>query len=272
MKKTVSLFILLCAGSLTFAQQAPTDPAAPPPFRVLSQPDAPAHVVSAKTKWALPDDRRGVEVYVVVENASQKPISMYTTRRESSNDGTKSCLGPPRLSARGLLPGEKAGTSTWQGVPDANAPPAVWVDFVEFTDGSRWGADECQMGESIDGERSGARMQRDQLLEIFHQKGPDALMTFIKENYQKTPDPKALKDLEPMRPRDRVRVDESGGQPRPLLPIATPPGHSRRWEQGFSSGARGVIERIIEAERKWGPDEIEHELSRPIGPAEKKSP
>jgi hypothetical protein len=252
--KTVSLLILLCVGSLTSAQEASTEPV-PPPFKVMSQPDAPAHVVSAKTKWALPDDRRGVEVYVVVENASQKPISMYTTRRESSNDGTKSCLGPPRLSAKGLLPGEKAGTSTWQRVPDANAPPAVWVDFVEFTDGSRWGADECQMGESIDGERSGARMQRDQLLEVFRQEGPDASMTFIKENYKKTIDMKAWKEGE-----------------RPVLPIAAPPGHSRRWEEGFSTGARSVVERIIEAERKWGSDEIEHELSRPIGPAEKKSP
>jgi hypothetical protein len=212
-------------------------------------------VVSAAVKWALPDDRRGVEVYVVVENASQKAIRMYTTRRESSNDGAKLCLGPPKLSAKGLLPGEKAGTSTWQRAPDANLPPTVWVDFVEFTDGSRWGVDECQTGDWIDGLDAGARAQRDQFLKILREEGAAAVKTFIYTNYHKRIDEEAWKRGE-----------------RPLVPISPPTGHSPKWEEGFASGARSLVERVIDTERKWGLDEIEHELSRPIGPTEKKVP
>ena len=256
MMKMLSLIVLLCTSGLVSAQEAKTNSdAPPPPFKAVSQPDAPARVVSAALKWALPDDRRGVEVYVVVVNASQKAIRTYTTRRQSSNDGAKGCLGPPRLSSNGLLPGEKAGTSTWQRAPDANSPATVWVDFVEFTDGTRWGVDECQTGEWLDGSDAGARAQRDQLLKILREEGAATVKTFIYSNYHKRIDEDAWKRSE-----------------RPLLPIWPPTGHSPRWDDGFTSGARSLVERVIEAERKWGPDEIEHELSRPIGPTEKKAP
>jgi len=252
MKLISSLFIVLCATSLMAAQEVKTDP--PPAFKVVAQPDAPVHIVSAAVKWALPNDRRGIEVYIVVENASQKAVRKYTTRRELSS-GRWTCEGPPKLSAKGLLPGEKAGTSTWQGVPSADSPPRVWVDFVEFVDGTRWGADECQTGEWIDGGYAGERAQRDQFLKIFREEGADALMTYIRKNYEK-------------------RIDEAAGKSstRPLVPIWPPTGHSQHWEAGFKNGARSLVERVIEAERKWGADEIEHELSRPVGPTEKKAP
>jgi len=236
------------------AQEAKTD-SPPPPFKVVSQPDAPVHVVSAAVKWALPDDRRGVEVYIVVENASQKAVRSYTTRRELSSDRW-ACGGPPgRMSAKGLMPGEKAGTSTWQGVPSADLPPRVWVDFVEFVDGARWGADECQTGERIDGTYAGERAQRDQFLKVFREEGAGALMIYIRQNYQKP-------------------IDENAWKRglRPLVPIWPPTGHSQKWEEGFTNGARSLVDRVIEAERKWGADEIEHELSRPVGPSEKRAP
>ena len=250
---------MIYACGLVVAQEAkPSDSPAPTPpqFNVLSQPDAPVHVVSAKVTWALPEDRRGVQVYVVVENAGQNTVWTYTTRRDlSSSDGAKACLGPPRLPAKGLVPGAKAGTSTWQGVPNADPPPTVWVDFVEFLDGTRWGVDECQTGEWIDGDVAGARAQRDQLLEMFREKGADALMTFIRENFEKRIDMKAWEKGE-----------------RPVLPIWPPSGHSRKWEEGFTTGARGIIEGVITAERELGPDEIERQLLRPVDRREKKSP
>ena len=253
MKIISSLFIVLCVSPLMMAQELKAD-APPPPFKVVSQPDAPVRVVSAAVKWALPNDRRGVEVYIVVENASQKSVRSYATRRELSSDRW-TCLGPGRIPAKGLVPGEKLGTSTWQGVPSTDSPPSVLVDFVEFTDGTRWGADACQMGERIDGTYAGEREQRDQFLKIFREQGAEALMTYIRENYKKS-------------------IDETAWKRglRPLVPIWPPTGHSEKWEDGFESGARGLVERVIEAERKWGSDEIEHELSRPIGPTEKKVP
>jgi hypothetical protein len=252
MKVITTLCLVLCwAGLITAQIVKPESRPSPPPFKVVAQPDAPVHVVSADVKWALPDSERGVEVYIVVENVSQKTVRAYTTRREVARDHWV-CAGPPgRLPAAGLLPGAQAGTSTWQGVPSADSPPGVWVDFVEFADGTRWGTDECKSGDRIDGGYAGLRAQRDQFLKIFREEGAEALMTFIRQNYQKKIDGAAWKQGE-----------------RPLVPIWPPTGHSQNWEDGFTSSARGLVERVIEAEQKWGLDEIEHELSRLIGPTE----
>jgi hypothetical protein len=152
-------------------------------------------------------------------------------------------------------PGQKWGTSTWQGVPDPDPVPGLWIDFVEFVDGTRWGADECQTGDRIDGGLVGTRMQRDQLLTVFREKGADALMAYIQNNFQKELEIEALKRGE-----------------RPVLPISPPPGHSKQWEEGFTGGARGILQRVIDAEREWGTDEIEHVLLRPITASETKSP
>lgn len=268
--KIVSTVLLLILASLgTRAQDSSKPPAVsatptPQQLRILSQEDAPLRIVSANITWATPSDAVAVQVYPVVENVSQKSIATYSTRWETNPlMGAKRCLGPPVLPAKGLLPGEKAGTSTWQGDAHFDPAPAIWVDFVQFLDGTRWGADECQTGERIDGSVAGARAQRDQLLAMFREKGADALMTFIRDNFQK---PVKAWEGPPRRPE---RIPESE---RRLLPISPPPGHSRNWEEAFTAGASGVIQRIIEAERKYGPDEVEHELSRPIGPSERKSP
>jgi len=88
-------------------------------------------------------------------------------------------------------------------------------------------------------------------------------MTFIRENFQKS-------ITAPERPSRRTeRISELE---RPLLPIAPPAGHSRRWEEGFTTGARGIIEGVITAEHELGPDEIERQLLRPVDRREKKSP
>ena len=258
MKALSSIFILVCACLSALAQDsAKSSPvsATPTPqqLRILSQPDAPLRIVSANVTWATPSDRFAVQIYIVVENVSGQSVRGYATRRDiNSTIGPKACLGNPVLPGRVLRPGQKAGTSTWQGVSNSDPAPAVWIDFVELSDGITWGADECHIAEWLDGGRTGARMQRDQLLGILHEKGADALMAFIRDNSQKEIDRNA---------RERVE--------RPILPIAPPSGHSKDWEAGFSVGARGILQRVIDAYREWGADEIEHVLLRPIVPSEK---
>ena len=254
--------ILLCISLATWAQAPQSQPTAtstpiPQQLRILPQPEAPLRIASADVTWATPSDRIAVQVYIVVENVGQQTVRTYATRRDiNSTTGPKACLGTPALPAAiGLPPGKKAGTSTWQGVSNSDPAPAVWIDFVELLNGTRWGADECKIAEWLDGARTGARMQRDQLLGILREKGADALMAFIQDNFQKKVDPKEWERGE-----------------RPILPISPQPGHSKRWEEGFSAGARGMLQRVIDANREWGTDEIEHVLLRPIVPPVKKSP
>lgn len=256
-----SLVILLCLSLATRAQATRNPPTAtitptPQQLRILSQPDAPLRIASADVTWATPSDRVAVQIYVVVENMSQQSVRTYATRRDiDSTTGPKSCLGNPVLPGRVLRPGQKAGTSTWQGASNSDPAPAIWIDFVELSDGTTWGADECHIAEWLDGGRTSTRMQRDQLLGILREKGADALMAFIRDNFQKEIDQKAWERGE-----------------KPILPIAPPTGHSKDWETGFSAGARGILQRVVDAYREWGADEIEHVLLRPIDASEKKQP
>ena len=236
-----SLVILVCLSLSTRAQAPQGPPTAtstpiPQQFSILAQPDAPLRIVSADVTWATPSDRFAVQVYIVVENVSQQAVRTYATRRGiNSNTGPKGCLGNGRFpSGRFLGPGEKTGTSTWQGVTNSDPAPAVWIDFVELFDGTTWGTDECHIAEWLEGGRAGTRMQRDQLLKIFREKGAEALMKFIQDNFKQQIDPRAW---------------EKGD--RPALPIAPPSGHSKRWEEGFSGGARGILQRVIDGYREW---------------------
>jgi hypothetical protein len=254
--KPLSIVIFMISACLSvFAQDAPKPVASPQPFRIIPQPDAPLRIISSDTQFMPPDDR-GIEVYVVVENVSPQLISTYSTLRGSeSAPNTASCLGPPGFFGRGLKPGQKAGTSSWQMASSLDSKPAVWIDFVELADGTRWGADKCAIGEFRDGESAGAQAQNQQLLKMFRDEGAESLMKFINDNFLS---------------ESYRKIVEQGG--KPVLPIAPPEGHSRRWEEGFSAGARTILRNVIDAERDHGVDEIEHVLLRPNGSTKQKSP
>ena len=259
MKLAAAIFLLLLSCVLAPAQApsnpvTPLDEPTPQQLRILPQPDSPLRIVSANATWIAPRDRSGIQIYIVVENVSEQLVRTYATSRglESTQD-PKSCLGPPGRIGRGLRPGQQAGTSTWQGVSQSNPAPAVWIDFVELADGSRWGANACQIGDKLDGERTGARAQRDQLLRIFREHGRDSLMEFINSSFETA-----------------RKVRERGEQPQ--FPLTPPAGHSREWEQGYSEGAARIIQQVMDADRDFGAKEVEHVLMRPIEPSEKKLP
>jgi hypothetical protein len=130
---------------------------------------------------------------------------------------------------------------------------AVRIDYVELSDGTVWGADKCQFGERLDGERNGGRAQREVLLKILQEDGPEAVLKFISDNYEKEPDRLAI-----------LRGE------KPKTPLETPPGHSKTWEAGFAIGARVIVDRVISGNREWGFTEVEVALKRPYDASEAK--
>lgn len=64
-------------------------------------------------------------------------------------------------AAKILQTNQSIGQSTWRPVPasDAETPVELTLDFVEFADGTGWGADSCQAAERLGGLRAGARGQ-----------------------------------------------------------------------------------------------------------------
>lgn len=272
MKFYVLVLVLLGLPLGSRAQTAPKpaatpDEVTPSQFKILPQPDAPLRLVSAETKWATPEDartRKAVSIYLLVENIDERNVRAYATRRDLGGPGTqKACLSSNFLPGKVLRPGQKTGMVTWRDPWPAEPVLAVWIDYVELSDGTVWGADKCQFGERLNGERSGARAQREILLKILQDEGPEAVLKFISDNYEKEPDRLAL-TREHRMGSPGMRGEE------PKSPIETPPGHSKTWEVGFAIGARVVVDRVISGNREWGFTEVEVALKRPYDASEAK--
>lgn len=250
--------ILLTLTIFCIAQPAPKTTATPdvsvsPQIKVLSQPEAPLRI-SAQTSWALPQNRSGVQIYIVVENVSGKVVRAYATRRGASASGEpKACFPMNLLPGQVLQPGQKDGRSTWQPPWTPESGQSVWVDFVELADGSVWGADECHVADQLNGERNGAREQREVLLKLLQNGGPAAVLDFIRENFQS----------------EAARAALERGE-KPKIPVWPPPGHSKVWEKGFLFGATTIVERVLAANREWGAQEIEAALRRPYDSSQSK--
>lgn len=256
--KSISLVLSLLLISLFQAGRALAqekvmskgDVSLPPTFSIFPQPDSPLQIISAETSWAVPGNTNIFQTFIVVKNVSQLTVRAYSTSRDGATSSNRQplCFFMNLLPGQVMRTGKTDGRSSWQAPFRPDRPPTIWVDFVELSDGSVWGADNCHSRERLDGERSGARAQREQLLKILSADGPELLMEFIRNN--------ALREM----PRGE----------RPKLPLPPPEGHSIVWQEGFSRGAETILRRVVEAERDWGPTAIEGALKLPYDASEAK--
>jgi hypothetical protein len=264
MKLFLLVLVLSCLLPFTSQAQTAPKPAATPEeislsqYKTLSQPDAPLRLVSAETKWATPGEasriRPAVSIHFVVENIDERNVRAYTTTYDAGAIGTpKGCLSTNFLPGKILRPGQKHGIGSWRSPWPADLEQSVGIDYVELSDGTVWGADKCQFGERLNGERSGARAQREVLLKILQDEGPDAVLKFIRENYENEAARQAI-----------IRGE------KPKIPIEPPSGHSKTWEEGFAFGARVVVDRVVSGNREWGFTEVEVALKRPYDASEAK--
>lgn len=251
---TLTLLSLTIVGLAQTEQKpiATPDSSVPPQFAILSQPEAPLRL-SVQTTWAVPGNRDGVQIYIVVENLSGQVVRAYATRRGAASQEQKPCLSMNLLPGKVLHPGQKDGRSTWQSAWASQSAQSIWVDYVELADGTVWGPDKCHFADQLDGERNGARTQREILLKLLKDGGPAAVLEFIRENFQTEVSRRAL---------------ERGEKPK--IPVWPPSGHSKTWEKGFLFGATTIVERIIAANREWGAAEVEAALRRPYDASEAK--
>lgn len=234
MRVLLGLVIIVLANN-TFAQpsqqnNSPVSPE-PPQVQIEIQPDSPLRISAVKTQWV--SERRGIELYITVENINGKDISAYATRDTKNGDAANSCLLIRAASpGKVLRPARSEGRTTWRGY-DSLAPEPLrrFVDFVEFTDGTTWGPDLCQSAESLAGQRAGAREARKMFREKFATAGADGVIELLKSW---------------------------------LPPTEPPPDQSPAWRAGFGSGFSSYDYRLRRANEEWGFTEIEYTLGRPI--------
>jgi hypothetical protein len=237
-----SLICMLILTGSAFARAQSTINQQKPNLRpdpvVMTQVDPASPLeITTRPRWF---DEKTFEIYVVVKNISDKPITAYatTTYNLSAPHLNKVCsIHTLPVPGKILTKGKSDGKSQWNGTDSENKLPQLEfaVDFVEFMDGTIWGIDYCQAKENLDGYRAGLRTARALFRQILTDNGEEKLIAELNKG---------------------------------PLTIDSPSGHSDVWEKSFKSGIEGMRGSVLRAYQERGFPEIEIELNRPIGPSE----
>jgi hypothetical protein len=211
-----------------------------PPLRVVvaRQPDSPLRVLSTYVDTTDPlRPRYGYSV----TNISDKPIRAYAIQESVS-------LGPgPSVitTSSSYFPAVKLYLKSYEtnqvegGLGGIYQTPPVevelTVDFVEFSDGTRWGDDQGKSGERLDGTRAGGKAAIKKFYEILDREGVDGLA-------------QAIENPNLIEPENHPRPDD--------------------WALGFQTGVNMVKNRLRAAKTKGGKDEVKRELDKPFDSTE----
>jgi hypothetical protein len=210
----------------------PDDLPPPPKVEVEPQPDSSLHI-TVETKWVNVNPA-GIELALKVKNiSSDKAVRAYATRQAFTIDEPPhgcfllNAVKPGRV----LQPGQSEVRSTWRGYPlDSRRPILLFVDYVEFTDGSSWGADGCESAQYLAGARAGAKALAERLEKELANVGAAALMKSL---------------------------NEIAGE------IDVPVAESQAWQKGFRVGIESMIYRVRQTVSDDGLPEIGPALKRP---------
>jgi hypothetical protein len=149
-----------------------------PTTSIAPQADAPLRIVNtfAESEPGL------VRVKVMAQNQSGKRIRAYAivaeagpaSRVDFANLTTPTAILRPTQIETFDFPYEEN---------DAPQRVTLSVDFVEFDDGSTWGADVYNSRDTLAGQRVGAKAERARLRELLKSGGPSAVFDAVRERY-----------------------------------------------------------------------------------------
>jgi hypothetical protein len=196
-----------------------------------------------------------------VENVSGRDVSVYAIRQTPGENLLGLCGGHMGHMPydKALRPGQKDGNSA---VP-THLRATYEIDFVEFTDGTTWGADTCHIAEYLAGERAGGAAAATRLLGLLATGGPDAVTQAVTEELTGWGLDAMYKEairlgLAKRGPDGVLRAVEEKAEERHL-----PNEHSPVWEMGYIVGKKMIAGRVQRAVAVSGPGEIEAALRLP---------
>ncbi|MDQ1592282.1 MAG: hypothetical protein QOG71_2909 [Pyrinomonadaceae bacterium] len=209
------------------------------PVKVEVQPQADVPLAITSIYVTSSDLKQPDFTYEVV-NTNNKPISAYAIRHEVTIGATQTSgvtftsmwSHSSLLQPQSKIVEQSVGTTYGATVSGV----MLSVDFVEFADGSTWGADTFKMSEKLAGRRTGGRTALKEFREKSNLHGPGAVSSMLEEEISLAP-----------------QVDKS--------PI---------WKEGFEEGIKIVRLRLQHAKRKGGLSALESELLKPFDISEER--
>lgn len=215
---------------LGMAQSMPVFQPQAPVIVARNEPGSPL-VISAERQ--LPKTEQAPEFVFNVTNVTNKTIIAFAIRVEEAagqrTPTSEILLQSLELSATDLPPNRSQSIAdTYENVSSEQHRITLSVDYVEFSDGKKWGVDSLKSSEKVAGSRAG--------LEV--------LLTRLAETIGGT------------NANELANVLESMGN------IEPPPQHSGEWNYGFEWGTRSVVNRLKRANQTGGLSQVNIELSR----------
>lgn len=187
-----------------------------------------------------PSTLRTPEFNYEVLNISPKAVSAYAIRRDavignSQNSGVT--LTSMRAVSSLLYPQARLEES-FMGVTYAADVGEIKlsVDFVEFEDGTTWGADTFKMSEKLAGRRAGGQATLKKLRELSKTQGMEATINILEGD----------------------------------IAVTVQPDKTKLWREGFDEGVRIVQAQLQHTKHERGLAALEQELSEPFDISEKR--
>lgn len=226
----LSCLLLLSVGRFAPSAGARAAQAEPPALSVEAQPDSPLRLSFQRYELTRPDEP---EVVIDVVNVGSKAVRAYTiseTTAAGDDTSRSAAMNDYYLSASMLRPGQLTTESLgFSARPDKQTRITVSVDYVEFADGTTWGADLYKAHDRLGGRRAGTRKAVEHLIKILEAGGPQAVMDAI-----------------------------AGGAPD----FAPPLGHPSGWEEGFREGLTATASQLRHVTKDGGLPQVGPELRR----------
>lgn len=231
---TLSLILIVREDQLGLgnAQEMPSLQAQAPIIVARNEPNSPL-VISAERQLAKSE--QGPEVLFNVTNVTNKTITAFAIRLDvafGSKLVSTVSLDNLELSATNLPPSRSlARSDTYENLAEGQHQITLSVDYVQFSDGIRWGSDSGKSAERVAGQHAAIKM-----------------LTMRLPTVMPTLDAKELPD-----------ILES------MANIEPPAQHSDEWNDGFRGGARSLTNRLKRANQAGGLARVSDELSRFTG-------
>jgi hypothetical protein len=165
-------------------------------------------------------------------NVSSKPIRAYAIRQglagKETHSGHVTFTSFDLTNKAALQPNQLTTMADVHQSSSGKEEQVIFlVDYVEFSDGTKWGVDSANFAEHSAGQRAGAHIVSKRLLKILDFGTPADVLTAI----------------------------ESGA-----TNIEPPSGRSYRWKEGFRVGCRSVADHLNRSHSKGGFAHVDREL------------
>ncbi len=200
-----------------------------PILSTQTPPDAPLVISSPRI---ISRDGESIEVAIDLVNVSSKPIRAYAIKQALDADVTRSgqvLFTNLDLTNRSVLQPNQVTTifDVYQRDVAKEETVVFLVDYVEFSDGTKWGADSANITERSAGQRACAYILSKRLLKTLNNSGPS----------------------------DVIRVIDKGA-----ANIEPPSGRPAEWKEGFRQGCKSIEQQLKRVQENGGLNQLDHEL------------